>query len=306
MREIVVISGKGGTGKTTLCAALAALAARDGQRPVLCDLDVDVPDLHIIFKPQVLKEQAFVSGHTAVINQEACTLCGRCMELCRFGAVSLKEEFFHIDTLDCEGCGVCHKLCPAGAVEFPQRHCGTWYLSRTRFGTFIHAQLDPGQENSGRLVSLLKQQARETARNEGSDLVLCDGSPGVGCPVISSLSGASLAVAVVEPTPAGRHDFARVADLCKHFRIPVSIIINKADLNTDEADALEAEAVSAGHTVAGRLPFSPLVVQAMTRGEALTERHSPLADELARIWRRTAAAADAALRRKTNSTIKTL
>ncbi len=306
MREIVVISGKGGTGKTTVCAALAALAARGGQKPVLCDLDVDVPDLHIIFKPQVSKEQAFISGNTAVINQQACILCGRCMELCRFGAVSRKEELFHIDALDCEGCGVCHKLCPAGAVEFPPRHCGTWYLSHTRFGTFVHAQLDPGQENSGRLVSLLKQQARETARNQGSDLVLCDGSPGVGCPVISSLSGASLAVAVVEPTPAGRHDFARVADLCKHFRIPVSVIINKADLNTEEADTLEAEAINAGHTVAGRLPFSPLVVQAMTRGEALTERDSPLADELARIWRRIAGAADAASRRKTNSTIKTL
>ena len=297
MREIVVISGKGGTGKTTVCAALAALAARGGERPVVCDLDVDVPDLHIIFKPQICREQAFISGNTAVIDRQACTLCGRCMELCRFGAVRQNGDAFHIDALDCEGCGVCHKLCPAGAVNFPQRHCGTWYLSRTRFGSFVHAQLDPGQENSGRLVSLLKQQARETARSEGSDLVLCDGSPGVGCPVISSLSGASLAVAVVEPTPSGRHDFDRVADLCRHFRIPVAVIINKADLNPDAADALEADARSAGHLVAGRLPFSPLAVQAMTRGEALTERDSPLADELARIWRRIAGPTEAPSRR---------
>lgn len=303
MREIVVISGKGGTGKTTLCASLAALAHREGMKPVLCDLDVDVPDLHIIFDPRIEQEQPFISGHTAVIDEAACTQCGRCMELCQFGAVHLKDGVFGIDALDCEGCGVCHKLCPAGAIEFPERHCGTWYLSRTRFGTFVHAQLEPGQENSGRLVGLLKQKAREIAAAEEGGLILCDGSPGIGCPVISSLSGATLAVAVVEPTPSGRHDFERVADLCGHFRIPVAVIINKADLNDDEARAIEEQAVRRGHALAGRLPFSPLVTEAMVRGEALTERDSPLASELEQIWRRIRAIADKPARRANINTL---
>ena len=298
MREIVVISGKGGTGKTTVCAALAALASRGGHSPVLCDLDVDVPDLHIIFDPRVQQEHPFVSGNTAVINKDVCTQCSRCLELCQFGAVGQNGNGqFTIDALNCEGCGVCHKLCPTGAIEFPQRHCGTWYLSQTRFGPFVHAQLDPGQENSGRLVSLLKQQARQLAPTAEDSLILCDGSPGIGCPVISSLSGATLAVAVVEPTPSGRHDFKRVADLCRHFRIPVSVIINKADLNNDEARAIEECAAQQGYTLAGRLPFSPLVTEAMIRGEALTERDSPLASELEKIWGRICAAADKPARR---------
>ena len=297
MREIVVVSGKGGTGKTTVCAAFAALAHARGQKAVLCDLDVDVPDMHILLNPQVQQREVFISGNTARINPELCTACGRCAELCRFDAINLVDGVYSIDELACEGCGVCHKLCPAQAVEFPDRRCGVWYVSDTRLGPFVHAQLDPGQENSGRLVALLKRQARDKAAALGAELVLCDGSPGVGCPVISSLSGASLAVAVVEPTPSGRHDFDRVADLCRHFRIPVAVIINKADLNPDAADALEADARSAGHLVAGRLPFSPLAVQAMTRGEALTERDSPLADELARIWRRIAGPTEAPSRR---------
>ena len=213
MHEIVVLSGKGGTGKTTVCAAFAALAHARGQKAVLCDLDVDVPDMHILLNPQVQQCEAFISGNTARINPDLCTACGRCAELFRFDAVHLADGVYSIDELGCEGCGVCHKLCPVQAVEFPERHCGQWYVSETRFGPFVHAQLDPGQENSGRLVALLKRQAREKATAIGAELVLCDGSPGVGCPVISSLSGASLAVAVVEPTPSGRHDFGRVSEL---------------------------------------------------------------------------------------------
>ena len=185
---------------------------------------------------------------------------------------------------------MCHKLGPAHAVEFPERRCGVWYVSNTRFGPFVHAQLDPGQENSGRLVALLKRQARDKATQMGADLVLCDGSPGVGCPVISSLSGAALAVAVVEPTPSGRHDFARVAELCAHFRIPVAVLINKADLNADEVARIHALADEGGHHVVGELPFSPLVTQAMVRRQALTEEIStltkPLAETLAAAWER--------------------
>ena len=295
MREIVVLSGKGGTGKTTVCAAFAALAHARGQKTVLCDLDVDVPDMHILLNPQVQQREVFISGNTARLNAQTCTACGRCAELCRFDAVRLVDGVYSIDELACEGCGVCHKLCPAGAVEFPERRCGVWYTSDTRFGPFVHAQLDPGQENSGRLVSLLKRQARDKAKAMGAELVLCDGSPGVGCPVISSLSGAALAVAVVEPTPSGRHDFGRVAELCAHFRIPVAVLINKADLNAEEAARIHAVAAEGGHHVVGELPFSPLVTQAMVRRQALTEEISiltqPLADTLAAAWERVCALA---------------
>lgn len=297
MHEIVVLSGKGGTGKTTVCAAFAALAHARGQKAVLCDLDVDVPDMHILLNPQVQQCEAFISGNTARINPDLCTACGRCAELCRFDAVRLADGVYSIDELGCEGCGVCHKLCPVQAVEFPERHCGQWYVSETRFGPFVHAQLDPGQENSGRLVALLKRQAREKATAIGAELVLCDGSPGVGCPVISSLSGASLAVAVVEPTPSGRHDFGRVAELCAHFRIPVAVLINKADLNVEETARIHSMIEEGGHHLLGELPFSPLVTQAMVRRQTLTEEKSALAELLAAAWERVCALAAQPVRR---------
>ena len=293
MREIVVVSGKGGTGKTTVCAAFAALAHAQGQKAVLCDLDVDVPDMHILLNPQVRQQEVFISGNTAKINADLCTACGRCAELCRFDAVRLEGGVYSIDELACEGCGVCHKLSPAQAVEFPERRGGVWYVSDTRFGPFVHAQLDPGQENSGRLVALLKRQARDKATSMGADIVLCDGSPGVGCPVISSLSGAALAVAVVEPTPSGRHDFERVASLCAHFRIPVAILVNKADLNAGETARIHALAAEGGHHMLGEMPFSPLVTQAMVQRQALTENISeltrPLVEPLTAAWERVCA-----------------
>ncbi|EFL84439.1 hypothetical protein HMPREF0326_03132 [Desulfovibrio sp. 3_1_syn3] len=296
MREIVVISGKGGTGKTTVCAAFAHLA----ESAVICDLDVDVPDLHIVLDPRVEREEVFISGHTAEIVQDLCVQCGRCADLCRFGAVRNEDGHFVIDPLDCEGCGVCRALCPARAIDFPERRCGLWRISETRFGPFVHAQLEPGQENSGRLVSLLKQQARELAAAQGRELLLCDGSPGVGCPVISSLAGASLAVAVVEPTPSGRHDFERVTTLCRHFRIPVAVVINKADLNPAEAEAIRRFAVEQGHSLAGEIPFDPQATRAMIRRRALTEEDTPLAAVLASIWKRVRALADAMPVRREN------
>ena len=281
MREIVIISGKGGTGKTTISAAFAHLA----RSKVICDLDVDAPDLHILLDPVIRRTTAFVSGHEAAIRQEDCARCGRCAGLCQFGAISRSEDgSFVVDALRCEGCGVCVALCPQKAIDYPEVHCGDWYVSDTRFGLMVHAQLFPGQENSGRLVSLLKAQAREEAKRLGLDTILCDGSPGVGCPVISSLSGATLAVGVVEPTPSGRHDFARVAELCRHFRVPVAVIINKADLNRQEADAIAAHCAENGHTLLGRLPFDPVVTQAMVRRQALTEFDNPVGNSLKDMW----------------------
>lgn len=282
MREIVVISGKGGTGKTSVCAGFAHLA----RGKVVCDLDVDAPDLHILLDPVARRSEEFRSGNEAVIDPAVCRRCGRCFELCRFDAVRREEGVYRIEPGRCEGCGVCHALCPAGAIAFPERHCGDWYVSDTRFGTLVHAQLFPGQENSGRLVSLLKREARALAREQGLDTIVCDGSPGVGCPVISSLSGATLAVAVVEPTPSGRHDFGRVADLCAHFRVPLAVLINKADLNAAEAAALSATVRAKGGVVAGELPFDPAMTEAMIRRKAVTETFSPLADTLALVWDR--------------------
>ncbi len=282
MREIVVISGKGGTGKTSVCAAFAHLA----RNKVLCDLDVDAPDMHILLAPQIRRHTPFISGNEARIDPGVCQGCGICAEHCRFEAVTRRGDVFVVDPLRCEGCGVCLALCPAQAVAFPEKHCGDWYVSDTRFGPFVHAQLFPGEENSGRLVTLLKQEARLLAKERNLDLLLCDGSPGVGCPVISSLSGAHLAVAVVEPTPSGQHDFRRVADLCDHFRIPLAVLINKADLNADEAKAIAAHCRDKGYTVVGSLPFDPAVTEAMIRRQALTEQPSPLADILADIWER--------------------
>ncbi len=206
-------------------------------------------------------------------------------------------DAYAVDPLRCEGCGVCVALCPAHAIAFPDKECGEWYVSDTRFGPLVHAQLYPGQENSGRLVTLLKQQARQLAKDRGLGLVLCDGSPGVGCPVISSLSGASLAVTVVEPTPSGRHDFERVAALCDHFRIPVAVLINKADLNPHEEAAIREMAAARGYTVVGNLPFDPAVTGSMIRRKALTETDTPLAATLADIWERVRTLAEAPRKR---------
>ncbi|MGD8252661.1 MAG: ATP-binding protein, partial [Desulfobacterales bacterium] len=233
MDEIVVLSGKGGTGKTSLTAAFAHLSGN----AVFCDLDVDAPDLHLLLSPQVLATHAFISGNEAVIDPNRCSGCGLCSEMCRFGAVSGTQPF-RIDTLKCEGCKLCVALCPESAISFPEKHCGNWYRSKTRFGTMLHAQLFPGEENSGRLVALLRQEARRLAEAEGSLTILSDGPPGIGCPVISSLSGATLAAIVTEPTPSGIHDLKRILDLCTHFRVPASVLINKCDIDTGNTDAI--------------------------------------------------------------------
>lgn len=267
MREIVVISGKGGTGKTSVTAAFAHLA----ENAVICDLDVDAPDLHLLLDPHVLREEPFHSGNEAVIDRAGCSGCGTCRDMCRFGAVEEYDGRFRIDPLRCEGCKVCVAFCPEGAIDFPSRHCGTRYVSDTRFGPMVHAQLFPGQENSGRLVSELKKQARVLAGEMGRGLIICDGSPGIGCPVISSLSQANLAVVVTEPTPSGLHDLERVAALCEHFRIKVAVIVNKHDLNPAHTASIADLCRRKGYVLAGRLPHDIVVTEAMVARKAVTE-----------------------------------
>ncbi len=281
MTEIVCISGKGGTGKTSLTAAFSHLAGNK----IICDLDVDAPDLHLILKPQIEAVEEFYSGNEAIVDPDRCDGCGLCAELCRFGAVVESGGVYEIDPLRCEGCKLCVAKCPAEAIDFPRRHCGQWFRSDSRLGPVFHAQLFAGEENSGRLVSLLRQEARQAAEERGYSLVLADGAPGIGCPVIASLSGADLAVIVSEPTVSGRHDLERVADLCAYFGMPAAVVINKADLNADACRDIETFCRKRGLDLLGSVPHDERFVAAMIQEKAVTEiEDSALSGQIRGIW----------------------
>ncbi|SHO47990.1 ATP-binding protein [Desulfopila aestuarii] len=264
MREIVVVSGKGGTGKTSLTAAFAMLAKKN----VLCDADVDAADLHLLFDPQVEQRSNFMGGSLAVIDKARCTLCGKCRDLCRFSAISAD---YVVDGITCEGCGVCVDLCPEKAIDFPIQKCGEWFISSTRGGPMVHARLGIAEENSGKLVSLVRQQARKIAEENGLDLIITDGPPGIGCPVIASIGGASMLVLVVEPTMSGLHDMDRVIDLAAHFRVPGMVLVNKYDLNPEMTMAIETRAKERNLLLLGRIPFDPVFVSAMVAGQSIVE-----------------------------------
>ena len=264
MKEIVIISGKGGTGKTSLIAAFASLA----KNKVLCDADVDAADLHLIMDPEIKERHDFQSGHTAVINQDKCTECGLCRDLCRWDAIS---EDFVVDSIECEGCGVCWYFCPEKAIDSPLNTCGEWYLSETRFGPMAHARLDIAEDNSGKLVTLIRQEGKKLAEEKNLDLVLTDGPPGIGCPVIASLGGAAAVLIVSEPTVSGSHDMKRVAELAAFFKIPAMVCVNKFDLNPVEGEAIEEFARERNITVMGRVPFDPAFTKAMVQGKTIVE-----------------------------------
>ena len=279
MREIVIISGKGGTGKTTLTAAFCALA----ENAVFCDADVDAADLHLLLQPQVLEQHDFIGGGKAAIDPERCTVCGLCQDICRFQAIGTERK---VDPLLCEGCWVCVDLCPDKAIDFPPQRCGEWYISDTRFGPMVHARLGIAEENSGRLVHLVRKQAMQLAEQEKKQLIITDGPPGIGCPVIAAIGGATLVLAVVEPTLSGKHDMERVLDLAAHFKVPVRLIINKYDLNSRMAEDIAQVASERGVVCVGRLPFDHDFTLAMVQGQTLFDY--PGAEnrkkELRRIW----------------------
>jgi len=281
--ECVVLSGKGGTGKTSLTASLALLE----RSVVLADCDVDAADLHLLLQPEVQEEHPFISGHEAVISSEACLSCGLCQTLCRFEAiVGDRSQGYRVDPVACEGCGVCVSFCPQKAVDFPESDCGVWRVSRTRAGAMVHAHLHVGAENSGKLVSVVRNRARELALEEGAEMILVDGPPGIGCPVISSLAGATLALVVSEPTVSGKHDLERVLDLCRHFSVPAALCLNKWDLNPDMSDHLEKMALERGYPVLGRLPWDSAFNRAQIQGLAVVEMPGVLAETVSGIHRR--------------------
>jgi len=264
MKEIVIISGKGGTGKTSVVAAFASFA----DSKALCDADVDAADLHLIMDPTIRERHDFQSGYTAVINQDKCTECGLCRELCRWHAI---REDFVVDAIECEGCGVCYYFCPEKAIDFPLDTCGEWYLSDTRFGPMAHARLGIAEENSGKLVTLIRQQGKLLAERNHLDFLLTDGPPGIGCPVIASLGGAAGVLIVSEPTVSGQHDMKRVAELAAFFKIPAMLCVNKFDLNPAQGEAIEAFAREKGVRVLGRIPFDPAFTKAMVQGQTIAE-----------------------------------
>ena len=264
MKEIVIISGKGGTGKTSIIAAFASLV----ENKVLCDADVDAADLHLIMDPEIKEHHDFESGRTAIINHDKCTECGLCRDLCRWDAIS---EDFVVDSIECEGCGVCYYFCPEKAIDFPLNTCGEWYLSETRFGPMAHARLGIAEENSGKLVTLSRQEGKKLAEKNNLDLLLTDGPPGIGCPVIASMGGAAAVLIVTEPTVSGRHDMERVAELAAFFKIPAMMCVNKFDLNPSQGEAIEAFARERNVSVIGRVPFDPAFTKAMVQGKTIVE-----------------------------------
>ncbi|MBW1816049.1 MAG: 4Fe-4S binding protein [Deltaproteobacteria bacterium] len=279
MKELVIISGKGGTGKTSLVAAFAYLA----DNMVLCDADVDAADLHLLLDPAVRETHAFEAGHRAIIDPEKCTQCGLCRDMCRWDAVT---EDYSIDPVLCEGCGVCVYFCPEEAIDFPVNTCGEWFISDTRFGPLVHARLGIAEENSGKLVSLVRQQGKKIAEERGWNLLLTDGPPGVGCPVIASLGGAAAVLIVSEPTVSGRHDMTRVLELAGHFNVPALLCVNKFDLNIDETRAIEAFAEERGTKAVGRIPFDPVFTKSMVQGKTLFEYDgkSDAARQVRNVW----------------------
>lgn len=278
-KELTIISGKGGTGKTTLAAAFASLA----ERAVIADCDVDAANLHLILRPEIIEEHAYEGGFTAEIDTERCTLCGQCQSLCRFSAIS---DDMRIDPLLCEGCGVCMDRCPENAIRMKREICGQWFLSNTRFGPFVHARLGIAQDNSGKLVSQVRRRANEIAEEQDLELVLVDGAPGIGCPVISSVAGTDLVLAVTEPTQSGRHDLERVLELARHFKIKTAVCVNKSDLNEDMTAKIKTVCREKGAIFAGTIPYDPAVTEAMVAQKSLVENgESPGAVAIKNIWR---------------------
>ena len=274
MKELVVISGKGGTGKTSIAAAFASLA----RNAVLADCDVDAADLHIILEPKIRQASDFSGGKKASIITEKCIDCGKCADMCRFGAISLNgpsngtiAKTYTVDPVSCEGCKVCVEFCPAEAIKFEDAINGQWFISDTRFGPMVHAKLGIAEENSGKLVTLIRKEAKRIADEQNKDLLIIDGSPGIGCPVIASITGSDLVLVVTEPTLSGIHDLERVSQLTSDFGIQTLVSVNKADINPDMTERIEKYVEEKGLKVVGKIPYDESFTKAQIMKATLIE-----------------------------------
>ncbi|MBN2830697.1 MAG: ATP-binding protein [Candidatus Omnitrophica bacterium] len=278
MKQIVVISGKGGTGKTVITGAFAALA----KSKVMADCDVDAADLHLLLQPKVKERHDFRSGLSASIDNKVCIKCGKCISACRFSTIS---DDFVIDPVSCEGCGFCSHICPVNAIKMEECLAGEWFISETRFGPMVHAKLGIAEENSGKLVSLVRKQAKDLAEKNNCDWVIVDGAPGIGCPVIASLSGIDCAVVVTEPTLSGLHDASRVIEVTRHFNVLSKLVINKYDLNPEMSERIEEYCLENNIPVIGKVSFDKTVVESMVEGKTIIEhKDSLIKEEINKIW----------------------
>lgn len=286
MKELVILSGKGGTGKTSITASFAMLA----QRPVVADCDVDAADLHLVLAPERTEKHDFFSGREAIVRPQDCDACGDCLALCRYGAIVQTQggdgkAICAIDPTACEGCGACVRFCPQEAIDFPVRQCGEWMISETACGPMVHARLGVAAENSGKLVTTVRQQARRIAEEKGHSIILVDGPPGIGCPVIASVTGATAVLVVTEPSVAGEHDLERVLALTRHFGIPTSVCINKWDINPAMSEQIENKARQSGARVLGRVRYDPAVTKAQIQKRTVVETDAPCAEDIRNLWK---------------------
>jgi len=285
MKQLTILSGKGGTGKTTITASLAVLA----KKGVVADCDVDAPDLHMLLHPKIIKTQEFKGPKLAVIDESECTKCGLCREKCRFDAIT---EDIKIDPISCEGCGVCIIVCPVKAITFAGRISGHAYISKIKYGSMSHAMLSPGEANSGKLVTLVRQNARILAEKQYSDLIIIDGPPGIGCPVIASVTGIDAGLVVTEPTISGIHDLERALQLLKHFGVPPLVCVNMYDINRGNTDNIVSFCKENGIKVVGKIPLNQMVTEAMVNGNPIVEYapESNVAKEIEKMWEKTLSA----------------
>lgn len=289
MKEIVVISGKGGTGKTSIVASFAALA----KKAVFADCDVDAADLHLVLEPKIKQQSDFSGGKRAAIVAEKCSGCGKCEDVCNFDAAvfngpanDVVEKTYTIDPVSCEGCKVCVEFCPVDAIKFEDCINGQWFISDTRFGPMVHARLGIAEENSGKLVSLIRKEAKRIAAEEKRDLIIVDGSPGIGCPVIASITGADLVLIITEPTLSGKHDLDRIADLAAGFNIPTLVAINKFDLNPDIAEQIEEDNCKRNIRVVGKIRYDKAFTKAQIMKCSVVEyTGGAVSQDVKALWR---------------------